>query len=213
MLPTHPLLTLFSFYWRLDTHSYIFGSKPIEDPFEIMQKQQIQYAFTMASDEYEWAVNGLWPFFQQFLNDRNLIPSAAFRKTQISSSGNYSLKIIYTNFAIANVSLFRDHPLIQAWLHEVDHYGGIYRSRWGDAPLHTLALTQFIEEKHIARLRYFGYFHRREYICASGVEKKLCEEQVQPFLTNPTIKYLHYNEECSPDSGNPLCHYYPKIKL
>ena len=167
----------------------------------------------MASDEGTSVVDRLWPLFQEFLNDRNLTPSAAFRKAQISSSGSYSPAIVFTNFAIANVSVFRDHPLIQAWLHEVDDNGGIYRSRWGDAPLHTLALTQFIERKHIARLRYFGYFHRREYICPSGIDENLCEEQVQPFLTDPKIKYLHYTEECSTHSGNPLCHYYPKIKL
>ena len=213
MLPTHPLLTLFSFYWRLDTHSYIFGSKPIEDPFEIMQKKQIQYAFTMANREGEGYIEGLWSFFHEFLNRHCLKPSFAFRKTQIGWFRGYSLALFYTNFAIANVSLFRDHPLIQAWLHEVDDNGGIYRSRWGDAPLHTLALTQFIERKHIARLRYFGYFHRREYVCPKGVEKKLCEEQVQPFSTDPKIKYFHYKNECSPDSGNALCHYYPKIKL
>ena len=45
MLPTHLLLSLFSFYWRLDTHSYIFGSKPIEDPFEITQKKTDSICF------------------------------------------------------------------------------------------------------------------------------------------------------------------------
>ncbi|CAF3333777.1 unnamed protein product [Rotaria socialis] len=45
----HPLSKLFSYYWRLDTHSYTFGGQPIEDPFEIIQKRKIQYAFTMAN--------------------------------------------------------------------------------------------------------------------------------------------------------------------
>jgi alpha 1,2-mannosyltransferase len=213
MLPTHPLLTLFSFYWRLDTHSYIFGSKPIQDPFEIMQKKQIQYAFTMANEEGEWYADGLWSFFHEFLNRHCLKPSLAFRKTQIGWFRGYSSAIFFTNCAIANVSLFRDHPLIHAWLHEADDNGGIYRSRWGDAPVHTLALTQFIERKHIARLRYFGYFHRREYICASGVEKKLCEEQVQPFITETKVVYDHYEDDCSPFYRNPLCRYYPEIQL
>jgi alpha 1,2-mannosyltransferase len=213
MLPNHPLVTLFSFYWRLDSHSYIFGKKPIKDPFEIMQKRQIQYAYIMVNEEAEHYATELWKLFHQFLNDHCLKPSTALRRTQINLSGGYSHAIIFTNFAIANVSLFRDHPQIRAWLRTVDQNGGIYRYRWGDAPIHTLALTQFIERDHIVRLRYFGYMHRREYVCANGIEGKLCKEQVQPFLTDPRTEYLNYDDGCYPSSQNPLCHYYPDIRI
>jgi hypothetical protein len=213
MLPNHPLLTLFSFYWRLDAHSYIFGPKPIEDPFEIMQKRQIQYAFVMASEESDYYATGLWSLFHQFLNNHCLKPSRALRKTQTDWFGEYSLAIIFTNFGIANVSLFRDHPLIRAWLHTVDRSGGIYRYRWGDAPIHTLTVTQFIPRDQIARLRYFGYMHRDEYVCANGIDEKLCQEQVQPFLTDRNNRYIIYDDGCYSSSRNPLCHYYPEIKL
>jgi alpha 1,2-mannosyltransferase len=213
MLPNHPLLALFSFYWRLDAHSFIFGPKPIEDPFEIMQKQQIQFAYIMANEEADHYDTALWLLFKHFLNDHCLKPSTALRKTQKNWFGRYSHAIIFTNFAIANVSLFRDHPQIRAWLHKVDRSGGIYRYRWGDAPIHTLALTQFIKREHIVRLRYFGYMHRREYVCANGIEEKVCKEQVQPFLTDPRMKYLIYDDGCYPSSQNPLCHYYPEIKI
>ena len=144
MLPNHPLLTLFSYYWRLDAHSFIFGPNPIQDPFEIMKKQKIQYAFIMANEEGDGYAVDLWPFFHNFLNRYCLKPSKSVRQTQTGWFGGYSLAIIFNNFAIANVSLFRDYPLIQAWLQAVDLNGGIYRHRWGDAPIHTLALSQFI---------------------------------------------------------------------
>jgi alpha 1,2-mannosyltransferase len=213
MLPNHPLLTLFSYYWRLDAHSFIFGPNPIRDPFEIMQKQQIQYAFIMANEEGKGYAVDLWSLFHKFLNHHCLKPSTAVRQTQTSVSGGYSLAIIFTNFAIANVSLFRDHLLMQAWLQAVDLNGGIYRHRWGDAPVHTLALTQFMKQDQIIRFRYFGYMHRREYVCASGIEGSRCKEQVRPFLINPRTEYLNYDDGCWPSSRNPLCHYYPQIKL
>ncbi len=212
MLPNHPLLTLFTFYWRLDAHSYIFGPNPIEDPFEIMQKRQIQYAFIMTNREGKGYATGLWSLFHKFLNHHYLKPSAALHQTQTGWFGRYSLAIFFTNFAIANVSLFHDHPLMRAWLHTVDRNGGIYRYRWGDAPVHTLALTQFLERDQIVRLRYFGYIHRCEYVCASGIEGDLCREQVRPFLTNPKIEYHNYDDGCWPSSRNPLCHYYPEIR-
>ncbi|CAF4573625.1 unnamed protein product, partial [Rotaria sp. Silwood2] len=112
-----------------------------------------------------------------------------------------------------NVSLFRDHSLIRAWLHTVDRNGGIYRYRWGDAPIHTLVLTQFLAKNHIVRLRYFGYMHRYEYVCADGIEDDLCKAQIKPFLIDRDSKYDHCQDGCYPSSRNPLCHYYPEIKL
>ncbi|CAF1379748.1 unnamed protein product [Adineta steineri] len=212
MLPNHPLLSLFTFYWRLDSHSYIFGPKPIKDPFEIMEEQKIQYAFVMINEEAEHYTAGLWSFFQTFLTDRCLKLSEAFRKTQNGWFVDYSHAMIFTNFAIARVSLFRDHELMRAWLHLVDRNGGIYRYRWGDAPIHTLALTQFLQRNEIVRLRYFGYFHRHEYVCASGTKEELCKQQAQPFLTDPKEKYPQYDDGCYPSSWSPLCHYYPEIK-
>ncbi|CAF3396955.1 unnamed protein product [Rotaria socialis] len=211
MLPNHPLLTLFSLYWRLDSHSYIFGPKPIEDPFEIMQKRQIQYAFIMVNEEADHYATGLFGLFNEFLNEHCLKLSPSVRQTQITWFGRYSLAMIFTNFALANVSLFRDHSLIRAWLHMVDRNGGIYRERWGDAPIHTLILTQLISRNHIVRLRYFGYMHRQEYTCASGVQEDLCKQQVQPFLKNTTLRYYHYQDGCFPSNQNLLCHYYPEI--
>ncbi|CAF2814702.1 unnamed protein product [Rotaria sp. Silwood2] len=213
MLPNHPLLTLFSFYWRLDTHSYIFGEKPIEDPFDIMQKRNIQYAFTMANIDDKIHTVGLWSTFHEFLKDHCMKPSIAFRETQTNWFNSYSIAIIYTNFAIANVSLFRDDSLIRAWLHKVDRNGGIYRYRWGDAPIHTLVLTQLVSRNQIARFRYFGYMHRNEYVCASGTTFRLCKAQTKPLFTDPTMKYSQQPVGCNPSSENPLCHYYPEIIL
>ncbi len=212
MLPSHPLLTLFSFYWRLDAHSYIFAPEPIKDPFEIMQKKQIQYAFIMVNIESDHYSIGLWSFFHNFINRYCLKPSKSLRQTQTGWFGGYSTAIVFTNFAIANVSFFRDHPFIRAWLDRVDRNGGIYRYRWGDAPIHTLAVTQFLERDQIVRLRYFGYLHRHEYVCVPGVEGGLCKEQAQPFITEPNIKYDHYVDGCWPSNRNPLCHYYPEIR-
>ncbi len=212
MLPNHPLLTLFTFYWRLDSHSYILGSKPIEDPFEIMQKRHIQYAFAMVYLETEEYAIGLLSLFHEFLKNHNLKASTAFKKTQTTQSGQYSLAIISTNFAIANVSLFRDHSLMRAWLHKVDRNGGIYRHRWGDAPIHTLAVTQFLEPDQIVQLRYFGYMHRTEYVCPRGIERHFCEKQLRSILPNPNIIFINLIGGCLP-AGSPLCHYYPEIEL
>ena len=213
MLPNHPLLTLFTFYWRMDAHSFIFAPNPIRDPFEIMQNRHSQLAYVMANEDDIRYVADLWSFFQQFLRDHCLKPSKTVRQTQTTLFGGYSFAIIFTNFAIANVSIFRDHPMIRTWLKSVDRNGGIYRHRWGDAPLHTLAITQFLTRNDIVRFRYFGYMHRQEYVCAHGTRDKQCQEQAQPFRTDPSVEYRNYDDGCFPSTRNPLCHYYPEIRL
>ncbi|CAF3867654.1 unnamed protein product, partial [Rotaria sp. Silwood2] len=100
-----------------------------------------------------------------------------------------------------------------AWLHTVDRNGGIYRYRWGDAPIHTLVLTQLLAKDHIARLRYFGYVHRSEFTCADGIEKDLCKAQVKPFLPYWGMQYLYSEDGCLSSLRKSLCHYYPEIKL
>lgn len=212
MLPTHPLLTLFQYYWRLDSHSYIFAPAPIRDPFEVMAAERIQYAFSMVNEEGDGYVFGLWSFFRKFLADRCLAESHAVRKTQTGWLGGYSFAIIFTNFAVANASLFRDHRLIRAWLHAVNDAGGIYRYRWGDAPIHTLALTQFVPRHDIVRLRYFGYWHNREYVCAHGTDEESCRQQVKAFATDPKAEYLVYDDGCYPSTWISLCHYYREIR-
>lgn len=213
MLPHHPLLSLFTFYWRLDAHSYIFASHPIADPFQRMKDQQVQYAFTMVNEDDHGYVKNLWSLFHQFLRDHCLQPSKAVRQTQTGLFGGYSLAIIFTNLAIANVSLFRDEPIIYDWLKRVDESDGIYQHRWGDAPIHTLALTQFLPRRSIVKIRYFGYMHRREYVCSIRTPEKYCREQVQPFLFDSHLKYLQYPDGCWPSTRNPLCYYYPEIVL
>jgi hypothetical protein len=167
----------------------------------------------MINEEGSSYATGLWSFFHQFLNHYCLTPSAPFHQTQTGWFGGYSYAIIFNNFAIANASLFRDHPLIRSWLQKVDRNGGIYRHRWGDAPIHTLALTQFLEREQIAQLRYFGYMHRNEYVCPNGMKMNLCKEQVRPFIRDPKHTYDHFQYGCWPSTRNPLCHYYPQIKL
>ena len=214
MILYHPLVKQFQYYWRLDAHSFIFASTPIKDPFEIMRNQRIQYAFIMANEDDARYATELWSVFQQFLRQRCLRSSPAVDKTQVGWFRSYSLAMIFTNFAIANVSLFRDHQLIRAWLQTAENHGGIYRYRWGDAPIHTLALTQFLPRQDIVRFRYFGYMHQREYVCAYGIRGEACRKQMEPFIRDQTVKYLEYDDGCFPSSfWNPLCHYYRDIRL
>lgn len=210
MIFNHPVMNLFSAFLRLDSHSYIFSPAMIDDPFELMEAKQLEYAFIMTNIESSRYDRGLWPFFERFLRRYCLKKSSTIKAIQTSLLGDYSEDIIFTNFALTNVSLWKENKLIQSFLNSIDLDGGIYRYRWGDAPIHTLTLAQFVDPSKIARLRYFGYWHRREYVCATGTTNRACDEQVAKYKNNTNIKYLLYQDGCF-RPRRKICHYYQEI--
>jgi alpha 1,2-mannosyltransferase len=205
MLPHHPLLiNMFTFYWRLDSDSHLLGPPLVDDLFDYMKEKHLQYAFVMVEVDAPEYVQGLWELFHQFLTRCCLTPSAAVRKTQTSFfGGGYSPSIFYNNLELSNASMWRNEPRIAAWLRQVDESGGIYQHRWGDAPIHTLAVTQFIERDQVIRLRDFGYFHRREYVCAEGFQPCVIPSHLEASANRP------FPRGCHP-TRNSLCQYYPE---
>lgn len=205
MLPHHPLLMkLFIFYWRLDSDSHLLGPSLVDDLFDYMKEKHLQYAFVMVEVDAPEYVEGLWNLFHRFLTGLCLTPSDAVTQTQTSFFGEgYSFSIFYNNFELSNASMWRDEPHISAWLREVDATGAIYDHRWGDAPIRTLAVTQFIAREQVIKLRDLSYFHRREYACAEGVHPCVIPSHLESSANR------HFPRGCHPNR-NPLCQYYPE---
>jgi hypothetical protein len=205
MLPYHPLFTnMFTFYWRLDSDSYLLGPPLVDDIFVYMKERYLQYAFVMVDYETPKYVEGLWELFHQFLTGHDLMPSAAIKKIYISLRDEiHSFSIFYNNFEVANASMWRAEPRIAAWLHQVDESGGIYRRRWGDAPIRTLAIIQFLERNQVIKITDLGYFHKRGYRCANGVDPCMLPAYLQVFNSR------HFPNGCNP-INNTLCQHYPE---
>ena len=56
-----------------------------------------------------------------------------------------------SNHEIADLRFWRS-PQYQAFFEYLDLKGGIYYERWGDAPIHSIAVTLFLER---SRLHHF----------------------------------------------------------
>ncbi|CAF1192629.1 unnamed protein product [Rotaria sordida] len=204
MLPHHPLLTnMFTYYWRLDSDSHLLGPPLVDDLFDYMNEKRLQYAFVMVEVDASEYVQGLWELFHQFLARLCLKPSMAVKKTQTSFFSGYSYSIFYNNFELSNASMWRDESSIAGWLREVDEAKGIYSHRWGDAPIHTLAVTQFVERDRVVKISDLGYFHRREYVCADEVRSCVVPTHLEASANRP------FPRGCHPVT-NPLCQYYPE---
>jgi hypothetical protein len=69
----------------------------------------------------------------------------------------------YTNFELASVHWFRESPYWQMY-EVIDRTGGIYTTRWGDAPIHGLGVSLFMADKRKTELPDVHYRHQK-FVC------------------------------------------------
>ena len=55
-----------------------------------------------------------------------------------------------SNFEIARIDFFTS-PQYQEFFNYLDHLGGFFYERWGDAPVHSLALSLFAPKEKVCR--------------------------------------------------------------
>lgn len=70
----------------------------------------------------------------------------------------YNLCHFWTNFEIARVDLFKSKTY-QDYFNYLENSGGFYRERWGDAPVHSLAVAMMLKKEEIHYFRDIGYKH------------------------------------------------------
>lgn len=154
LLFRQPALAEFDWYWRLDTDSFIQSDVP-DDLFAWMQGKGYTYGYNHIAFDDEVYVEGLWEAHQQFLQERKIKPTFLDNFVQ---DGAWNRGCFYTNFEITNLAFWRS-PLYQEYFDYLDRLGGIYFKRWGDAPIHTLALASFVPLSEVHQFRTFAYEH------------------------------------------------------
>ena len=149
----------FEYYWRLDTDSIL--TRPVLiDPFRLVfvQKKCV-YGFNRLKGENPHVATKMFETFKKFLKneveeghltneqEQQCIRFVTIRSDVIlppqSSSINpkFWAPMYYNNFEMGTMKLKRSEPY-QRFFKFVDEQEpfGIFRYRWGDAPLHTLGI-------------------------------------------------------------------------
>lgn len=127
----------YKFYMRLDDDS-LFTSPLREDPFKTLESKRLDYAFVRRSPDI---------FGAQALK--------AVTLNHGKWSGNTNSP--YTNFHIANVSLFRT-PQFKSFANDLDKNKIFMKFRVGDALLHSAMLEMFVQSRFI-QLTKLPYAH------------------------------------------------------
>ncbi len=154
----HELLKDYDYYWRIEPDVKFYCDTDY-DPFVYMEKKKKEYGFTIMLPEFEATITTLWETTQRFIAqyphfihpDNNL-------KMFTNADGGYNLCHFWSNFEIASLKFLRSEAYM-TYFDFLDRAGGFFYERWGDAPVHSLAVAMFLSKDKIHYFEDIGYYH------------------------------------------------------
>lgn len=160
----------YKYYWRVEP-GVEFRCSIKYDPFRVMREEDRLYGFTLAPLELHTTVATLYDrvkdyakkFPERIAKDNN----AEF--VTDDDGKTFNMCHFWSNFEIGDMDFFRSDKYMH-FFNYLDLQGGIYYERWGDAPIHTMAVSYLLP---YTKLRYFsntGYFHDPNLQCDGSIE-------------------------------------------
>ncbi|CAG8544655.1 15942_t:CDS:2, partial [Acaulospora colombiana] len=168
----HELMAKYDYYWRLEP-GVEFLCDIDYDPFRFIQKNNITYGFTISLLELQETIPTLWDTvlkfskeYPQYVNEKNVI------RFMSQTGTTYNGCHFWSNFEIGDLNFWRREAYLK-FFDYLDRAGGFFYERWGDAPVHSIALALFLEKSQIHFFNDIGYKHSPFQHCP--IEKRFHE--------------------------------------
>jgi mannosyltransferase len=195
----HPALTDMQYYWRVEPNVHFFCDVDY-DVFRWMQDHNKTYGWNINIHDSPESISTLWPETLKFLEDhkgyvhensaRAWLEDDKKRPEHTRVAHGYSTCHFWSNFEIGDLSFWRS-PKYREFFDHLDKAGGFFYERWGDAPVHSVALGLFedkskihwyrsplsplIGEANKCRFRDIGYQHIPFFNCPNNPKCKGCQ--------------------------------------
>ncbi|KAL6700114.1 glycosyltransferase family 15 protein [Trichoderma pleuroticola] len=202
MFYKHPALKDVRYYWRVEPKVHFFCDIDY-DVFRYMQDNNKTYGFTITLYDDPHTLPTLWPQTAKFLADH---PSYLHEHSAIKwvvddirrpqhnrEAQGFSTCHFWSNFEVADMEFWRSKAY-EDYFEHLDRAGGFFYERWGDAPVHSIALGLFEDSSKIHWFRDIGYQHIPFFNCPNSPKCKGC---VTGRLTDGE-PFLH-REDCRPN--------------
>ncbi|GAA6060541.1 hypothetical protein JCM10212_006905 [Sporobolomyces blumeae] len=158
------VLDQFKWYWRIEPGVEFFCDIDF-DPFLFMQANQKVYGFTISLYEYRRTVETLWDATREFaqlhpeyIHPDNAIGFLVDDKKKGLQDGDWNNCHFWSNFEIGDLDFWRSKAYTD-YFNFLDKKGGFFYERWGDAPVHSLAVALFLPKDKIIHLDPISYRH------------------------------------------------------
>lgn len=154
----HQALLKYKYYWRIEP-GVRFRCIIEGDPFDEMASSGFIYGFTIAIHEFMCTISSLGNTVAKFLEaNSNLIPKNLTPSAFMFEKGSYNGCHFWSNFEIGDFTFFRDE-LYTKYADFLEASGGFYTERWGDAPVHSLAVALLADKSKLHFFEKIGYTH------------------------------------------------------
>lgn len=157
MFAQHPALANYQYYWRVEPNVHFFCDVDY-DVFRWMQDHNKTYGFNINIYDSPESVSTLWPETLKFLGDhpeyvhpnsaREWLEDSERRPDNNKKANGYSTCHFWSNFEIGDLAFWRSKKYMDYFNH-LDRAGGFFYERWGDAPVHSVALGLFEDKSKI----------------------------------------------------------------
>ncbi|MCJ1286033.1 hypothetical protein MMC26_005375 [Xylographa opegraphella] len=157
MFYKHPALANTRYYWRVEPKVHFFCDVDY-DIFRYMQDHNKTYGFTINLYDDPVSIPTLWPETEKFLaahpeylhenNAMDWVTDSERRPAHNKKANGYSTCHFWSNFEIADMELWRSRAY-EDYFNHLDRAGGFFYERWGDAPVHSIALGLFEDKSKI----------------------------------------------------------------
>ncbi|GAV49437.1 hypothetical protein ZYGR_0P00800 [Zygosaccharomyces rouxii] len=169
----HPIFNDYEWYWRVEPDVKLHCDVNY-DVFKFMRENNKKYGFTISIKEYSATIETLWDATLSFLEKHPEHVNKNCMLDFISDDGgsSYNLCHFWSNFEIASLDLWRSDAY-RDYFDFLDQWGGFFYERWGDAPVHSIAASLFLDRDEIHHFGDFGYFHVPFHQCPVDDETRL----------------------------------------
>ncbi|KAI9834529.1 MAG: hypothetical protein M1819_002905 [Sarea resinae] len=157
MFYKHPALANTRYYWRVEPKVHFFCDVDY-DVFRYMQDHNKTYGFTINLYDSPQSIPTLWPETIKFLaahaeylhsnNAMDWLKDSSRRPKHNLEANGYSTCHFWSNFEIGDMEFWRSQAY-EDYFNHLDRAGGFFYERWGDAPVHSIALGLFEDSSKI----------------------------------------------------------------
>lgn len=189
----HELMMPYDYYWRVEPDIKIYCDIDY-DIFKWMQDNDKAYAFTISLPEYDKTIPTLWLETKKFMeaNPQYLAENNMLDWISNDKGETYNGCHFWSNFEIASLKFWRSEAYTKYFEH-LDQAGGFFYERWGDAPVHSIAASLFLNRDKVHFFEDVGYYHVPFHNCPVSKATRLAKNCV----CNPNEDFTWRPHSCT----------------
>lgn len=148
------------YYWRVEP-DIKFTCDLNYDLFRFMRENNKKYGFAMALHELHNTVYGLYEATVDFFRKKH--PKYVSKHNTVEfvtqdGEKTFNMCHYWSNFELGDLDFLRSKQY-EDYFQYLDKLGGFFYERWGDAPIHTFAVSYMLHKDEIQYFDNTGYYH------------------------------------------------------